>query len=111
MTVRRGARSFDLQLARQGLQDPVSRPRPHHGTAQCTWQYLVCLLHRQGSNPAPVFVQGYDNQAGVYSEADHDEQAQLLRQEITQRFLIPMTSQRILGSMRNDDAWRHPTTW
>ncbi len=97
-------RSFDLQLARQGLQDPQSCPCPHHGTAQCTCQYLVYLLYTQDPNLLTVVVHGYDNQTEVSIEADDDERAQLLRRKITQQFLLPKIPLRALGNSWDDDT-------
>ncbi len=41
-------RSFDLQSARQALRVPESCPCPHHGTAQCSCQYVVLLVSLDG---------------------------------------------------------------
>lgn len=66
----RVVRSFDLQTARQGLLDSSSCPCPHHGTAQCTCQYLVYLIYADGTEPTTVVVHGFDDHTEISMEAD-----------------------------------------
>ncbi len=44
-------RSFDLRSA---LNDQPDCPCPHHGTAQCTCQYVVLLVYEEAASTSPV---------------------------------------------------------
>lgn len=44
-------RSFDLRTA---LHDQPACPCPHHGTAQCTCQYVVLLAYEEASSALPA---------------------------------------------------------
>jgi hypothetical protein len=44
-------RSFDLRSA---LNDQPACPCPHHGTAQCTCQYVVLLAYEEAASAPPV---------------------------------------------------------
>jgi len=44
-------RSFDLRSA---LHDQPDCPCPHHGTAQCTCQYIVLLAYEEASSAPPA---------------------------------------------------------
>ncbi len=46
-------RSFDLRTA---LHDHPDCPCPHHGTAQCTCQYVVLLAYEQATSRSPVAI-------------------------------------------------------
>lgn len=56
----RVTRSFDLQSARQALRDPQGCPCPHHGTADCTCQYVVLLVDGGASAPLTLVAHGHD---------------------------------------------------
>jgi hypothetical protein len=44
-------RSFDLRTA---LHDQPACPCPHHGTAQCTCQYVVLLAYEEAASAPPA---------------------------------------------------------
>jgi hypothetical protein len=44
-------RSFDLRTA---LHDQPDCPCPHHGTAQCTCQYVVLLAYEETASGSPA---------------------------------------------------------
>ncbi len=46
-------RSFDLRSA---LHNHPDCPCPHHGTAQCTCQYMVLLVYEQATSRPPVAI-------------------------------------------------------
>jgi hypothetical protein len=58
----RVTRSFDLQSARHALRDPESCPCPHHGTADCTCQYVVLLVDAGGGSPLTLVAHGHDGE-------------------------------------------------
>ena len=53
-------RSFDLQSARMAHAECTC---PHHGTAECTCQFVVLLVYEQGGAPVTLVVHGHDGQA------------------------------------------------
>lgn len=55
-------RSFDLQSARRALRDPEGCPCPHHGTADCTCQYVVLLVDTGGASPLTLVAHGHDGE-------------------------------------------------
>lgn len=54
-------RSFDLQSARDSLKDPESCPCPHHGTAECTCQYVVLQVSVYEDEPVSLVIHGHDD--------------------------------------------------
>jgi hypothetical protein len=52
-------RSFDLRSART---DHVGCTCPHHGTAECTCQFVVLLVYGQGGAPVALVAHGHDGQ-------------------------------------------------
>jgi len=58
----RVTRSFDLQSARQALRDPESSPCPHHGTADCTCQYVVLLVDAGVGPRLTLVAHGHDGE-------------------------------------------------
>lgn len=52
--------SFDLQTARQSLKDPQACSCPHHGTAECTCQYVILLLRGAVGGPITLAAHGHD---------------------------------------------------
>ena len=52
-------RSFDLRSARA---DHAECTCPHHGTAQCTCQFIVFLVYGQSSAPVTLVAHGHDGQ-------------------------------------------------
>ena len=53
--------SFDLQSARKELADPNGCPCPYHGTADCSCQYIVMLVSRDGLPPISIVAHGYED--------------------------------------------------
>jgi len=52
-------RSFDLRSARMAHAECTC---PHHGTAQCTCQFVVLLVYGQGGAPVTLVAHGHDGQ-------------------------------------------------
>ncbi len=52
-------RSFDLRAARAGHADCAC---PHHGTAQCTCQYVVLLVYSARGGPGVITFHGMDTE-------------------------------------------------
>ena len=52
-------RSFDLRSARS---DHAECTCPHHGTAQCTCQFVVLLVYGQSGRPVTLVAHGQDGQ-------------------------------------------------
>jgi len=50
-------RSFDLRSA---LHDQPDCPCPHHGTAQCTCQYVVLLAYEEAANAPPAVLTAHE---------------------------------------------------
>ncbi len=50
-------RSFDLRSA---LHDQPDCPCPHHGTAQCTCQYVVLLAYESAIGTPPAVITAHD---------------------------------------------------
>jgi hypothetical protein len=50
-------RSFDLRSA---LHNQSDCPCPHHGTAQCTCQYVVLLAYEQAAATPPVVITAHE---------------------------------------------------
>ncbi len=52
-------RSFDLRSARTAHAECTC---PHHGTAECTCQFVVLLVYGQGGAPVTLVAHGHDGQ-------------------------------------------------
>ena len=52
-------RSFDLRSARVAHAECTC---PHHGTAECTCQFVVLLVYGQGGAPVTLVAHGHDGQ-------------------------------------------------
>jgi len=50
-------RSFDLRSA---LNDHPDCPCPHHGTAQCTCQYVVLLAYEEAASASPAVLTAHE---------------------------------------------------
>lgn len=50
-------RSFDLRSA---LHDQPDCPCPHHGTAQCSCQYVVLLAYEQTTTAPPAVITAHE---------------------------------------------------
>ncbi len=50
-------RSFDLRSA---LNDQPDCPCPHHGTVQCTRQYVVLLAYEEAASASPVALTAHE---------------------------------------------------
>jgi hypothetical protein len=61
-------RSFDLQSARQTLREPETCPCPHHGTTDCTCQYVVLLVGGAPGSPLTLVAHGHDGRTHVSIE-------------------------------------------
>ena len=55
-------RSFDLRSARMAHAECTC---PHHGTAQCTCQFVVLLVYGRSGTPVTLVVHGHDEQTGL----------------------------------------------
>ncbi len=55
-------RSFDLRSARAAHAECTC---PHHGTAQCTCQFVVLLVYGQGGAPVTLVAHGHDGQTSL----------------------------------------------
>lgn len=65
----RVTRSFDLQSARQALRDPEGCPCPHHGTTNCTCQYVVLLVGLGTEPPLTLVAHGHDGATHLSMDA------------------------------------------
>lgn len=65
----RVTRSFDLQSARQALRDPEGCPCPHHGTTDCTCQYVVLLVGLGTEPPLTLVAHGHDGATQLSMDA------------------------------------------
>lgn len=65
----RVTRSFDLQSARQALRDPEGCPCPHHGTTDCTCQYVVLLVSLGTESPLTLVAHGHDGATHLSMDA------------------------------------------
>lgn len=57
--------SFDLQSARSSMPKQDLCACPDHGTADCTCQYVVVLVRREGHAPLSVEIHGHDDRTYV----------------------------------------------
>lgn len=62
------SRSFDLQSARSALRVPEECPCPHHGTAQCSCQYVVLMVGLPDAEPVSVILHGKETSTHVSLE-------------------------------------------
>lgn len=54
--------SFNLQSARRELANPDGCPCPYHGTVDCSCQYIVMLVSREGFPPISIVAHGHEDQ-------------------------------------------------
>ena len=71
----RVTRSFDLQSARKALRDPEGCQCPHHGTADCTCQYVVLLVSDGAETPLTLVAHGHDGATHLSMEAAGSQKA------------------------------------
>lgn len=65
-------RSFDLQSARNALRAPQECACPHHGTAECSCQYVVLLVQRGAGPPVSLIAHGREGQTAFTVEPSGD---------------------------------------
>lgn len=76
-------RSFDLQSARSALRVPEACPCPHHGTTECSCQYVVLLVARDGSPPVSLIAHGQEQHTAFTIESSERAGIELiLRRQI-----------------------------
>ena len=57
--------SFDLESARDSLEDRELCPCPSHGTAQCTCQYMIFIVRQKDQTPVAIEVHSHDGQTYI----------------------------------------------
>jgi hypothetical protein len=89
----RVVRSFDLRSALTPLAAHSNCECPHHGTAQCTCQFVVLLVYGDpatGSGGAPVVVTAHSREAQaqvqIVRDADARPDARLVEQVLAGLF-------------------------
>ncbi len=60
-------RSFDLRMA---LHNHLECSCSHHGTAQCTCQYVVLLAYEQSSTTPPVVITAHEQDGITWLRAE-----------------------------------------
>lgn len=84
-------RSFDLQSARQALRDPAGCPCPHHGTAECTCQYMVLLVDDGAGLPLTIVAHGHDQEThlSIYGLEMSAGRTGAIVREAVERLAVP----------------------
>jgi len=95
----RVVRSFDLRSARMAHAECTC---PHHGTAQCTCQFVVLLIYGQGGAPVTLVAHGHDGQTWLSLVDTPQQPAELrLRDEIVQALspasFVPLSHEQLVG--------------
>lgn len=72
-------RSFDLQSARGALRAPELCPCPHHGTADCSCQYVVLLVSEGDDPPTSLIAHGQEHRTLFSIESSAEPSATELR--------------------------------
>ncbi len=98
----RVVRSFDLRSAMATHADREASPWdcecPHHGTAQCTCQFVVLLVY--GESGAPVVMTAHSRDAQAQAQIVHDANTQLdprlVEQVMAALFEAALTVQAVL---------------
>jgi len=78
----RVTRSFDLQSARHALRDPESCSCPHHGTAECTCQYVVLLVDAGAGSPLTLVAHGHDGMTRLSMDGSEPRIAGIIRASV-----------------------------
>jgi hypothetical protein len=92
-------RSFDLRSARMAHAECTC---PHHGTAQCTCQFVVLLVYGQGGAPMSLVVHGHDGQTWL-SLVDTPQQpadmklAAKIAQALSPQRSVPVTDEPLVA--------------
>jgi len=92
-------RSFDLRSARMTHAECTC---PHHGTAECTCQFVVLLVYGQGSAPMSLVVHGHDGQTWL-SLVDTPQQpadmklAAKIAQALSPASFVPVTHEQLVA--------------
>ncbi len=88
----RVVRSFDLRSA---LSTHTDCDCPHHGTDQCTCQFVVLLVYSQAGAPVVVTAHSRDSQAEVQvvRDANTHPDAQLAEQVMTMLYEAALSVQ------------------
>ena len=93
-------RSFDLRSA---CADHAECTCPHHGTAQCTCQFVVLLVYGQSGAPMSLVVHGHDGQAWL-SFVDTPQQpadmrlAAKIAQALSPASFVPLSHERSVAA-------------
>ena len=93
-------RSFDLRSARMAHAECTC---PHHGTAQCTCQFVVLLVYGQGGAPMSLVVHGHDRQTWL-SLVDTPQQpadmrlAAKIAQALSPASFVPLSHERSVAA-------------
>lgn len=97
----RVVRSFDLRSA---MAAHAGCECPHHGTAQCTCQFVVLLIYGDpstGSGGAPVVITAHSRGAQAQVQVVHDANARpdprLVEQVMAALFEAALTMQAVLS--------------
>ena len=92
-------RSFDLHSARMAHAECTC---PHHGTAQCTCQFVVFLVYGQGGAPMSLVAHGHDGQTCL-SLVDTPQQpadmklAAKIAQALSPASFVPVTHEQVVA--------------
>ena len=101
----RVVRSFDLRSALAPLAAHADCECPHHGTAQCTCQFVVLLVYGESGAPAVITTHSRDAQAHVQivrptgmlrDDANSRPDARLVEQVMAALFEAALTVQAAL---------------
>jgi len=99
----RVVRSFDLRSALAPLAAHADCECPHHGTAQCTCQFVVLLVYSDpsaGSGGAPVVITTHSRdaqaQVQIVRDANSRPDARLVEQVMAALFEAALTVQAVL---------------
>ena len=92
-------RSFDLRSARMTHAECTC---PHHGTAECTCQFVVLLVYGQGGAPMSLVAHGHDGQTWL-SQVDTPQQpadmklAAKIAQALSPASFVPVTHEQLVA--------------
>ncbi len=119
----RVVRSFDLRSALAPLAAHMDCECPHHGTAQCTCQFVVLLIYDASGAPVVVTTHSRDAQAqvqivpptamlrdrqAVHDDADTRPDARLVEQVMAALFEAALTVQALLPRPAASPTDAHP---
>ena len=106
----RVVRSFDLRAALAPLAAHAGCDCPHHGTAQCTCQFVVLLVYDEKGAPAVVTAHSRDIQAQVriVHDANTQPDPRLVTPVMAALFEAALTMQATLPRPTEVSASAHP---